>query len=272
MSDSRHQSVDQPAYYLPVDPGAGLFESTKATESPWDSSSQHGGPPAALLLRAIDATAADPVAMPVARLTVDMLAGIPQGRMRTEATVVRPGKRVEMVEASLYANDTLAVRATAWRIRRDEGTTAEHARADAVPPVPDEQPQRYFPGTSPDWGYGRSIDWRFVTGGYDDPGPATVWARVRIPLVEGEEATPQQRLMVVADSANGLSGQLPMTEWLFIPPTVTVTFRRPPTGEWTLLDVATTIGLDGTGLASGTLSDADGLVAAVAQPLLVARR
>ncbi|MCH1865380.1 thioesterase family protein [Nocardioides sp. CFH 31398] len=260
------------AYYLPVDPDAGLFDSTPATESPWDAASQHGGPPAALLLRAIDATASDPTAMPVARLSVDMLGGIPQGRMRTEATVVRPGKRVEMVEASLYADDDLAVRATAWRIRRGPATTTDHVTAGDVPPLPDEQPQRYFPGTSPDWGYGRSVEWRFVAGGYAEPGPATVWARPRIPLVEGEEATPQQRAMVVADSANGLSGQLPMTEWLFIPPTVTVTFQRPPTGEWILLDAATTIGPDGTGLASGTLSDADGLVAAVAQPLLVARR
>lgn len=263
---------DQPAYYLPVDPDAGIFDSTPATESPWDAASQHGGPPAALLLRAIDATTSDPAAMPVARLSVDMLAGIPQGRMRTEATVVRPGRRVEMVEASLYADDALAVRATAWRIRRSPGTTTEHVVATEVPPLPEEQPQRYFPGTSPDWGYGRSIEWRFVAGGYAEPGPATVWARVRIPLVEGEEATPQQRMTVVADSANGLSGRLPLAEWLFIPPTLSVTFQRPPTGEWTLLDATTTIGPDGTGLASGTLSDTDGLVAAVAQPLLVAPR
>src|ERR1700712_2155686 len=109
------------AYYLPLDDGT--FESTAATTSPWDLGAQHGGPPSALLARAVDATTEDP-AFTIARLTVDMLGPIPQGRVRTEAEVVRPGRRVEMVAARLFVDDILACTATAWRVREDTGATS----------------------------------------------------------------------------------------------------------------------------------------------------
>jgi hypothetical protein len=177
-----------------------------------------------------------------------------------------------MVEARLWADDRLAVTATAWRIRTEPGATAQHAATSAVPDLPPESPTTFFPGLSEDWGYGRAVDWRFLDGGYAELGPARVWTRLRIPLVAGEATSPLQHLLVVADSANGLSGELPMREWLFIPPTLTVTMVRPPTTEWLLMDARTTLGADGTGLSEARVYDERGVVACVAQPLLVARR
>ncbi|WP_445256370.1 thioesterase family protein [Nocardioides aurantiacus] len=259
------------AYYTQVDEHE--FDSTPATASPWDESLQHGGPPAALLAREIERTPSGAPGMGIARITVDMLGGIPQGRMRTASRVVRPGRRVELVEATLTVGDRVAVSATAWRIATSPDATREQATpAGELPPLPEEQPQEFFPGTSPEWGYGRSIDWRFVEGGYAAPGPAALWSRVRIPLVAGEETSPVSRLLVVADSANGLSGELPLAEWLFIPPTLSVTVLREPAEEWLFLDARSTIGPHGRGLAQATLADRQGLVATVAQPLLVAPR
>ncbi|SDS81226.1 Acyl-CoA thioesterase [Nocardioides scoriae] len=263
--------MSEPAFYTRVDEDT--YDSTPATASPWDESLQHGGPPAALLATAIEATRPDEPDFPIARITVDMLGGIPQGRMRTEVDVTRPGKRVELVEARLHVDDRVAVSATAWRIRQPPGSTQEHAAAPLdLPPLPDEQPQEFFPGTSPEWGYGRAVDWRFVTGGYAAPGPASLWTRLRIPLVEGEPTSPIARMLVVADSANGLSGELPLAEWLFIPPTLSVTVLRAPQDEWLWFDAHSTIGPHGRGLAQATLADRAGLVAVVAQPLLVAPR
>src|SRR5690242_16021640 len=108
------------AFYLPV--GDNEFESTSATASPWDFALQHGGPPAALLARAMQRCGADR-ATPLARVTVDFLGGIPQGRLRTEARVLRPGRRVELLEAELWADGKLAVQASAWRIRQQDGST-----------------------------------------------------------------------------------------------------------------------------------------------------
>ena len=258
------------AFYLPTDED-GTFESTPATASPWDPSLQHGGPPAALLARAIESVRSDP-ALSIARFTADMLGGIPQGTMRVEANVVRPGRRVELIEASLWAGGRLAVKASSWLIRSTPGSTREHWRPEEkVPAIPPASSVRFLDGVGPDWGYGRAIDWRFVSGGYE-PGPATVWARLRVPLVAGEQASPVQRLLTLADSTNGLSGSLPMSSWYFIPPTLTVTVERPPTSEWMLLDARSTIGPDGIGLAQGDMADEHGTFAMVAQPLMVAPR
>ncbi|HEY7857176.1 MAG TPA: thioesterase family protein [Candidatus Nanopelagicales bacterium] len=264
-----HLHTQAEAFYLPT--GDDTFESTEATASPWDESLQHGGPPAALLARAIENLRPD-TAMPITRITADFLGGIPQGMIRTEARTVRPGKRVELVEASLWADGRLVVTATAWRIRATPESTRAHWRPYPVPPVPAEGPLAFFAGVSPSWGYGRAIDWRFVEGGYDQPGPARVWARVRIPLVAGEATSPTQRLLVVADSTNGLSSELAFSEWLFIPPTLTATIERAPSGDWTLLDARSTIGPHGIGLAQGVMYDEHGICATIAQPLLVAPR
>ncbi|AEV85411.1 hypothetical protein ACWT_4391 [Actinoplanes sp. SE50] len=260
---------DPDAYYLPA--GDGEFDATTATTSPWDDAMQHGGPPAGLLARAVELTRPDPE-MPIARLTVDMLGPIPRGRVRTEATIVRPGRRVEMVEARLWAGGRLAVTATAWRIRTQKDLTRRYAVPVVPPPLPAAQAAVFFPGVDPAWGYGRSIEWRFVAGSFAEPGPVELWARVRLPLVAGETPSPVQRLAVLADSANGISGELPLTGWLFIPPTMTLTIARVPEGDWVHFAARTTIGPSGTGIAQGVLSDPDGFVAQVGQPLLISPR
>jgi hypothetical protein len=260
------------AYYLPV--GEGELESTRATTSPWDLGAQHGGPPAALLARAVDRTTDDP-AFTIARLTVDMLGPIPQGRVRTEAEVVRPGRRVELVAARLFANDRLACTATAWRVREDPESTRHLVEPAAeLPGLPEDRETTFFEGVPPEWGYGPSVDWRFVEGGFDGPptGRARLWTRVRLPLVAGEETAPLHRLMVVADSANGVSVRLPIQEWWSIPNTLTVTVERVPSDEWMWMDAATDLSAHGRGLAHAVISDRQGVLAHVAQPLLVSRR
>ena len=93
---------------------------------------------------------------------------------------------------------------------------------------------------------------------------------MRIPVVEGEEPSPRQRVMVVADSGNGASNVLDWSKYLFINTELTVHFVREPVGEWVCLDAETRIGQ--AGLASSVLSDRTGPVARGAQALLVAPR
>ena len=129
----------------------------------------------------------------------------------------------------------------------------------------------FYPGLD-DWGYGRSIEWRFTRGSFDSLGAADVWARVRLPLVDGVALTGQDRVLIAADSANGLSLSLPLKQWFSIPPTMTVTLLRPPTGAWVHLACRTYLTDDGVGLAHADLFDPDGFIGEVAQPLVVQKR
>jgi acyl-Coa thioesterase superfamily protein len=132
-------------------------------------------------------------------------------------------------------------------------------------------PEPFYPGLD-DWGYGRSIEWRFTRGSFDGLGAADAWVRVRLPLIDGVALTGQDRVLVAADSANGLSLSLPLEQWFSIPPAMTATLLRPPVGEWVHLACRTYLADDGVGLAHADLSDADGLIGEVAQPLLVQKR
>jgi hypothetical protein len=257
------------AYYLPR--GNGRYEPTKATESPWDRRAQHGGPPAALLAHAIDQTAER--AMRIGRISVDFFGPIPLSEVVVETFPIKPGRRVQLTEAHMSVDGRVAVTARAWHIATGNTPPAsvqEQIRPTSVPSS--KTPQHFYAGLSDDWGYGRSIEWRFTKGGFDSFGPADVWTRVRLPLIEGEALTGQDRVLIAADSANGLSLSLPMEQWLSIPPTMTATLLRPPTGEWVHMACRTHLAADGVGLAHADMFDVHGFVGEVAQPLLLQGR
>ncbi|MDT7539592.1 MAG: hypothetical protein QOI82_3177 [Actinomycetota bacterium] len=253
------------SFFQPLEEGR--WQATAHTIGPWDERFQHGGPPSALLGRAIE-QAAPREEMLVARMTVEILGPIPVGDLEIRAAVVRPGRSVELVEAVLSADGRDVARASAWRVLRTEAS-AIPSRHQAPPPLPDEASEMKH-----DWvdGYLSAIEWRFARGQFMERGPAAAWTRMRVPLVPDEEPSPLQRVLVVADSGNGISSELNMLKWHFINPELTVHVHREPVGEWICLDATTTISTAGAGLATSVLSDLDGPVAVGAQSLLVARR
>lgn len=258
----------QQAYYLPH--GDGRYEPTRATESPWDRKAQHGGPPAALLAHAIDQTVKAP--MRIGRISLDFLGPIPLREVVVEVSPVKPGRRVRLSEARMSVDGRLAVTARAWHIATGDSPPAPEEDRIVPPPVPSRPTsEQFYPGLD-DWGYGRSIEWRFTRGGFDTLGAADVWTRVRLPLIDGVALTAQDRVLIAADSANGLSLSLPLENWFSIPPSMTATLLRPPVGGWVHLACRTHLADDGIGLAHGDMFDAMGLVGEVAQPLLVRRR
>lgn len=91
-------------------------------------------------------------------------------------------------------------------------------------------------------------------------------------LVADEEPSPLQRLMLVADSANGAAAPLEIREWLFVNTELTLHLHRPPEGEWMAVDAHTTIGPSGVGTVAGLLFDERGQIGRSAQCLTVRRR
>ena len=256
------------AFYLPLSDER--YEATEHTSGPWDPGLQHAGPPAALVARALERCEPRPE-MVLSRITCEILHAVPVAEVRVTARVTRPGRSVELLEASLEANGREVVRASAWRVLRADGplTPAEPDPADQPPPLPDDEAPMPAQLES---GYLRAVEWRPVRGGFLSPGPATAWTRLRVPVVEGEEPSGIERVMAVADSGNGISGVLDMKKWWFINPELTVHFEREPRGGWICLDAATAIQPGGAGLALSRLSDLDGTVARGAQTLYVAPR
>jgi Thioesterase-like superfamily len=245
---------------------------TELTRGPWDPGAQHAGPPSALLGREIERLA-DGEGFQVGRITLEILKSVPIGPVRVEAEVVRPGKRVRMIEASLSDEQGELMKARAWQLRRGEiEIPARVVSTPGPPPGPDEGDQLGFFATGQDVGYHTAMEWRSVGGGFLESGPATVWMRMRCPLVAGEEPTPLQRTLVAADVGNGISAVLDWQRYVFVNVDLSVHLERMPEGEWVCVDAVTLPQPSGIGTAESVLFDERGRIGRAAQTLLIAER
>jgi hypothetical protein len=249
----------------------GRFRSTALTRGPWSHDTQHAGPPAALLGRAIERCPGGEDRR-VARFTVEILRPVPIGTLDVEAEVIRPGRRVDLVAAALTHDGREICTARAWRIRTGPGTAPTVPPGDAALPGPTEGHPEPFFDTGAEIGYHTAMEVRFLSGAFREPGPAQAWMRMRYPLVEGEEPSPLSRVLTAADSGNGVSAEIDVREHLFINTDLTVSLGRYPRGEWVALDARTAIEPDGIGVAESRLHDEDGPVGRALQTLLVAPR
>ncbi len=247
---------------------------TELTRGPWDPGAQHAGPPAALLGRAVERWG-ERSGMRVARTTFEILRPVPIAPLELTTTLLRGGRNVELVGASLTTQGSEVMRVVAVRIRMTPLHLPDGeppARPSAAPPGPEHgEPLPFFP-TAWDVGYHTAMEWRFVEGSFLEPGPATVWLRMRHPLLPGEEPSALQRVLIAADSGNGVSAVLDWRRWLFINTDLTVHLHRQPVGAWICLQARTTVDPAGMGLAESVIHDREGPVARGLQSLFVAER
>lgn len=257
-----------PAFYHRV--GDDVYEATSATESPWDAEAQHGGPPTALCIAAIERELADS-GLRVTSVTADFLGTIPKGIVEIHTRIIRSGRRIQLMESTMHFGGQPVVVARCWSIRTDQQQSSPTPDTRLLDPA-GEASTAFLPGVSPDWNYGRAIEWRFVRGGYDTPGPVSVWTRTRIPLIEDEPTSGLQRMAIVADSTNGVSWELDPRHWLFIPTSLTISSPRHQQADWLHLDAHTLISGPGAGTAHAQLSDEAGPLGSCSQPMLVQPR
>ncbi|MGN6253697.1 MAG: thioesterase family protein [Solirubrobacterales bacterium] len=250
-----------------------LFAATELTRGPWDRGAQHAGPPAALLGHAIEGLP-EAEGFQVGRITFEILRSVPIAPVRAQGRVARPGRRVQMFEAELSdADGEVLMRARAWGIRTAAIEIPADARVVAEPPPPPEEGREanFFP-TGEEHGYHSAMEVRFVSGDFVEPGPAVVWLRMRQPLVAGEEPTPLQRTLVVADVGNGVSAALDFRRFLFINVDLTVQLERMPAGDWICVDAVTLPQPSGVGTAESVLADREGRIGRALQTLLISER
>ena len=219
--------------------GEGSFLATELTRGPWDPGSQHAGPMAALLGREIEGIDGS-AGFQVGRIVFEILRPVPIGPVAARSRVLRPGKKVQLVEASLSVDEAELMRATAWLLRVGEIEVPEAAIDLSPPPRGPEEgwTPEFFP-TGDDVGYHTAMERKAVAGAFLEPGPATVWMRMRHPLVAGEEPTPLQRALIAADVGNGISAVLDYRSYVFVNVDLTVHFERMPVGEWVCVDAVT---------------------------------
>ncbi|HEY6762211.1 MAG TPA: thioesterase family protein [Baekduia sp.] len=243
---------------------------------PWDAGAMHGGAPAAMLARAIEALDT-PVPMRVVRLAIEFPGAVPLVPVVATARLTRTGKRLAFAEATLAtAEGATVLRAQATLLRRGDVALPDSAVAPdpdaATFPGPEAGRHEHWIGSDETAGFHlTAIELRFVRG-VPGHGPAAGWFRLALPLVAGEEPTPLQRAVAFADFGNGLSRALDFRTHLFVNTDLTLHLHREPAGEWVALDARTDLDPAGVGQATSVLRDERGRLGVAAQSLYVDAR
>lgn len=240
------------------------FRATVATRGPWSADHQHAGPPAALLGGAL-AAALD--GGRITRVTFEVLRPVAITELAVEVEVRRPGRRVAFAEGALADEDGPVLLARAWRMReRDVGLSAD--REATMPGVAEATPAEFF-DLPWDEGYHTAFDLRTCRGDFKEPGDAAVWLRSRLDVTDDTPITPLQRVLVAADSGNGISARMDPAQWLFVNTDLNVHLREHPADEWVGLDARTRWGTDGIGLATSVIHGEQGEIGVGSQGLIV---
>ena len=187
--------------------------------------------------------------------TLELLRPVALEPMRIETAVVRPGRKVQVLEARLHRDR----RSPVGRLARGPGHALQQIREQAVDLPPDTPVVRRSGGRrstpperlSPAAVVLRRRDRRSTPprsstarprGRFATPGPAVDWIRVVVDLLPGDALAPFERVVAAADFGNGISGMLPVPEYLFVNPDLSVFLYRLPVDEWVGLDAVTHLG------------------------------
>jgi acyl-coenzyme A thioesterase PaaI-like protein len=280
-----------------VQAGDGRFTPTELARGPWDPRALHGGAPAALMTAALERLAPGDE-LPIARLHFEFLRPVPLAPLELRTRITRPGRRVQALEAELLAaavdGEQLVCRARALRILPipDElpARALELVQAREDPPLPgpedghevrfalDDLERRSFAATAIQMRFlqGRPLKGGLpevgVSSAHTPVGAATVWMRLRHPLLPGEPVSPLARVSAAADFGNGVAAVLPFDEYLFINADLSIELDRRPEGEWIALDARTLLHPGGIGWAESVLHDERGPLGIARQALVVQPR
>lgn len=257
------------SYFAPIaeTPMTGRYLAGPSTAGPWAPQLQHGGPPNALAVAVAERAVREQTGrtdLVALRISSDFVGPVPVAEIDARARIVRAARSAALVEVVISAGDRDCLLARIWFVR-DADTRAIAHPVEPPAAVPD-----VAGGLDWHFGYGSSLEWRFIRGRMAEPGPAAAWVRPTRTLVEGYELSGLARTALIADSASGISAELNWSEWSFLNVDLDVHLSRPLEGEWVLLDAVTSLGAHGSALARSTLSDRCGVVGAGLQTLVLA--
>lgn len=210
----------------------GRYQPTHWSRGPWNPIFLHGGPPAALLAHAIDATRDDP-ALLTSRLTIDLLRPVSFAPITTATQVVRTGKRIRIVDATLHQDGQLVARAAGLMLRRDPA-------APEFPPlpkaVPDPEGLEPFDFHAPDEPcFNRATEARLVRNIATQRIHA-VWIRTVADLLPERPLTPLEHAAAMSDYTNATGSITTFGRAGFINADITLNVHREPHGDWVCLD------------------------------------
>jgi hypothetical protein len=215
------------------------FVGTAATKGAWHDNGQSGGAVLALLGHVLEDVPTLST-MSMSRLTVDIVRPVPVGeRLHIATEIIREGKKIQVVDLTITAGDTVTTRARALRIRDLDITSLDGmpqststANPSSALPAPAELTGvEHHPGVADFLRHGAEM--RRTVEPID--GVHAVWCRLRIPVIAGEAVRASSLAALPLDIVNLLGVSFDPTRVTSINPDVSGHMSRGPVGEWVAL-------------------------------------
>jgi len=239
------------------------FVSTLHSQGAWQPGEQHLAPASGLLLAEVERRL--PSNKLVSRASFDVLGVIHSGEFSVEVQMVRPGRSIELIEASMRHGSQTSICARIWRLAVHDTHRVQGIEWAQLPPPKAMVPLAF----SSVWGggYVASLEVRQDSGAR--AGRGLSWLRTRCALVAGEEDPPVAGFLKLVDTANGLVIREQPGSVFFANVDLTVHFFRQPEAGWVGFDTRVSFGPTGLGETLSVLSDLRGPVGTAAQSLTV---
>lgn len=254
-------TAPETAYFRRV--GENRFVPTHHAGGAWASDEQHFSPVAGLIVHEMLRARTQRPDLAMSRIGFDILGRIAFEEFEIRVETIRPGRTIELVEATVSVGGRDTVSARAWFLGAQDTGIVAGGEPDRLPPPDDLAPW----SLTPVWpgGYIASVDARQV--GIPQPGRATAWISSPVDLVAGETADPLASYIALVDTANGIAVRQEPTKWMFPNVDMTIHLYRQPETPWVGLDTSVVFGHDGHGLTTTVLHDLRGPVGYAQQSL-----
>ncbi|MCD1286692.1 MULTISPECIES: thioesterase family protein [unclassified Brevibacterium] len=237
--------------------------STLHSQGAWQPGEQHMAPASGLVLAEIERRL--PSDKLVSRISFDILGVIHSGEFTIDVDVIRPGRTIELIEATMRHGDRVSISARVWRLQAGDTTTVQGDEWPTLPPV-SEVPEMALEQR---WGGGFIGSLEGHQAADARPGYARSWVRSPYPLVDGEIDPPTAAFVKLVDAANGLAVREDPRTTFFPNVDLTIHLTRVPEPEWVGFETKVAFGPTGVGETTTVLSDVSGPIGTAAQSLTV---
>jgi len=254
------------AYFEQIAPDR--YRPTRHAGGAWNSDEIHFSPLGGLIVHAIDLhreAAGGASGMELGRISFDILGFLAADDCVIQVKTIRPGRTIELIEATVTIAGRPAVLARAWFIATNDTTAV--AGGDTIPLESPESASPWEMGDTWPGGYIASLESRTVEP--PRPGRTSAWLRTETALVAGEPSSPHASFIALVDTANGIAVRQSPTNWMFPNLDLTIHLHRQPIGDWVGLNTSVTFGPAGHGLTSSVLHDESGPIGRAEQILTV---
>ncbi|MEZ0122185.1 MAG: thioesterase family protein [Candidatus Reddybacter sp.] len=247
---------------------------TEHAASPWGPVTLHGGASAGLMTALMEEQFQSD-SMQLVRLTVDLFRPVPMGALEPRGRIIRDGKRIKLLEMSLFHEGLEICRSHGLVIEKQDIVLPAAAQLPTAPPqaLVDAFQQGEVIGIN---ALESSSDVVYPPGLHNlitlkpvsldiGTGSGCSWVRLPVNVREGKANSPLVTIATLADFANGFAQLHLNAEQGFINADLTLNLHRLPVDEWIAIDARTLAQPHGISLVETVLYDRRGMIGRVSQ-------